>query len=153
LLTDIAPIEGQRARTLAVVESLSSGDLARVHRASGWTVGQLLGHIAGSELGSAFFVRRAAEGDLIEMDLASRDQFNELETEKALAFDIGALRVELADSSEALREVFSELSEQDLEKPIVWPEWPARTIGESIPYIAEHEAEHLAQIEDALTST
>ncbi|HEY1455114.1 MAG TPA: DinB family protein [Candidatus Dormibacteraeota bacterium] len=152
MLTDIAPIEAQRARTMAVVESLSHADLARIHPDSGWTVGQLLGHIAGSELGSAFFVRRAAQGDLIEMDLASRDQFNDLETEKALAFDLRALKGELADSAEALREVFSELSEQDLEKPIVWPEWPARTIGESIPYMVEHEAEHLVQIEDAISA-
>lgn len=138
---------------MAVLESLSHADLARVHPDSGWTVGQLFGHIAGSELGSAFFVRRAAEGDLIEMDLASRDQFNDLETEKALAFDLAALKIELADSGAALREVFEDLGAEDLAKPIAWPEWPARTIGSSIPYMVEHEAEHLGQIEDALSST
>jgi uncharacterized damage-inducible protein DinB len=150
VLTDIAPIEEQRSRTLVVVESLSDADISRIHAPTGWTVGQILGHIAGSELGTAFFVRRALAGELIEMDLASRDQFNELETEKAHSLGLDALKAELADSSESLREALGGLTQEDLAKPIVWPEWPARTIGESIPYVVQHEAEHLAQIENAL---
>jgi hypothetical protein len=84
------------------------------------------------------------------MDLASRDQFNELETEKSLTLGLAALFAELADSSASPHEVFGELSQADLAKPILWPEWPARTIGANVPYIANHEAEHLAQIRDAL---
>ncbi len=148
----MVPIDQQRARTLAVVASLAESDLVRVHEPTGWTVGQLLGHIAGSELGTAFFIRRALDGDLIQMDLASRDQFNELETEKALSQDLEELKAELADSSESLREAFAAMAEADLDRAIVWPEWPARTIGDSIPFMVGHEAEHLAQIESALRS-
>jgi len=149
---DITAIDRRRSSTLARVASLSEADLARVDAATGWTVGQILGHIAASELGSAFFIRRAAEGEVIEMDLASRDQFNELETERARSMDLAALNAELADSSESLHEALGGLTQADLAKPIAWPEWPARTIGDSLPYVVAHEAEHMAQIESALGS-
>jgi uncharacterized damage-inducible protein DinB len=147
VLPEIAPIEYLRAKTLSVAASLSEVDLGRIHGQTGWTVGQILGHIAASELGTAFFIRRATEGEVIQMDLASRDEFNKLETEKARSLDLDGLKAELADSAESLREVFAELSETDLDRPIAWPEWPARTIRDSIPYMVQHEAEHLAQIE------
>lgn len=147
----LAPVEAARNDTLEVLDSLTPADLRRVHEATGWTVGQLIGHIAASELGSAFFVRRAREGELIEMDQASRDQFNDLETEKAMDFALDRLRSELDDSHDTLREAFADIAEAELGKPIVWPEWPARTIGESVPYIAGHESEHLAQVSAALT--
>lgn len=146
----LAPVEAARHSTLEVVDSLTESDLKRVHEATGWTVGQLIGHIAASELGSAFFVRRAREGDLIEMDQASRDQFNDLETEKAMDFALDRLRIELADAHDTLRDAFADIAEAELDKPIVWPEWPARTIGESVPYIAGHESEHLAHVSAAL---
>jgi uncharacterized damage-inducible protein DinB len=152
VLTDMAPIDAQRSRTLDLIRSLRDADLGRIHPPTGWTVGQILGHIAASELGTSFFIRRAREGELIQMDVASRDQFNELETEKARHLDLEGLKAELADSNESLRDAFSELTETDLAKPIVWPEWPARTIGGSIPYMVDHEAGHLAQIESALGS-
>src|ERR1700730_8927963 len=142
----LAPVDAQRVATLAVIESLTPSDLGRVNARTGWTVGQILGHVAASELGCAFFVRRAGEGDLIQMDLASRDQFNDLQTEKAGAFDLDAIKTELSDSGEALRQVFEDLEETDLDKPIEWPEWPVRTIRDSIPYIVQHEAEHLADV-------
>lgn len=147
----LAPVEAARARTIEVLDSLTAPDLRRVHEATGWTVGQLIGHIAASELGSAFFVRRAREGELIEMDQASRDQFNDLETEKAIEFGLDRLRTELADAHDTLHDAFAGITETDLGKPIVWPEWPARTIGESVPYIAGHESEHLAQVSAAFT--
>jgi len=152
LVADNTPIDEQRARTMAVAATLTEADLDRTHRGTGWTVGQLLGHIAASELGSAFFIRRARDGEVIEMDLVSRDQFNELEVEKARSLDLGALKAELADSAETMRAVLTELVEADLDKPIAWPEWPARTIRDSIPYIVQHEAEHLAQLEAALSA-
>ena len=146
----LSPIHKQREQTLAVLETLSEADLDRVHRPSGWTVRQLFGHMAAAELGSAFFVRRANDGDVIEMDLSARDQFNELETEKASRFDLGQLKAELQDASSAVDQVFAGLQARDLAKPIAWPEWPARNIKDSIPHIAAHEGEHLDQIREAL---
>ena len=146
----LSAIHKQREKTLAVLETLSDADLDRVHGPSGWTVRQLFGHIAAAQLGSAFVIRRANEGDLIEMDLGARDQFNELETEKASRYDLGQLKAELLDANSAVEEVFEELHAGDLEKPIVWPEWPAKIIKDSIHYMAAHEGEHLDQIRNAL---
>ncbi|MEO8744837.1 MAG: hypothetical protein ABI334_05755 [Candidatus Dormiibacterota bacterium] len=55
------------------------------------------------------------------MDLAARDQFNDLETEKARSLDLDALMAELVDSAETPRIGFAELDEADLAKPILWP--------------------------------
>ena len=146
----LAPVRAQRGKTIELLDSLSDEDLHRVHKPSGWTVAQLFAHIAASELGSAFFIRRAKDGDIIEMDLASRDQFNSLEVEKASRMDAGLLLAELGDSATTLSEVFEELDVHDLDKAINWPEWPAKTIKDSIQYMASHEAEHYAMIEAAL---
>jgi uncharacterized damage-inducible protein DinB len=148
----LAPVRAQRGKTVELLDSLSEDDLHRVHKPSGWTVAQLFAHIAAAELGSAFFIRRAKDGDTIEMDLASRDQFNALEVEKASRMDLGLLLAELGDSATTLSEVFEELDVHDLDKAIVWPEWPAKTIKDSIQYMARHEAEHCTMIEEAVAA-
>jgi hypothetical protein len=148
----LAPVRAERGKTIELLDTLADQDLDRVHKPSGWTVAQLFAHIAASELGAAFFIRRAKDGDMIEMDLASRDQFNALEVEKAARMDAGQLLAELADSTTTLTEVFAGLDAHDLDKPITWPEWPAKTIKDSIQYMAGHEATHRFWIEDALAA-
>ena len=72
----LTPLLGQREETLKVLASLSEADLDRVHEETGWSVRNIIGHIASAEMGEAFFIRMAAEGELIHMDQGSRDTFN-----------------------------------------------------------------------------
>ena len=60
------------------------------------------------------------------------------------------IRRELVEAREALHGVFAGMSEEDLNLPIRWPEWPARTIRTSIPYILEHEDSHLDELRSAV---
>src|SRR5262249_61822662 len=42
------------------------------------------------------------------------------------------------------------MKEEDLALPIRWPEWPARTIRTSIPYMLEHEDSHVDEVRAAV---
>ena len=142
----LQPLEGQREETLRILDRLEDSQLEAVHRDSGWTVMQILAHIASSELGEAFFIRSAAAGDVIHMSLEDRDRFNDERAVDCTGWDRARLRSELLDARAALREAFGGLDEEDLDRPIRWPEWPARTVRSSIPYMLEHEDSHLDQV-------
>jgi len=146
----LAPLQGQRQETLKVLASLSEADLERVDEESGWSVRAILGHLASAELGEAFFIRSAARGDVIHMDAETRDGFNHDSVAKTAGWSLDRLEGELVEARETLAEVFGELSEDDLDRPIRWPEWPARTIRASIPYMLEHEDAHVDQVRHAL---
>ncbi|HVC99722.1 MAG TPA: DinB family protein [Candidatus Dormibacteraeota bacterium] len=146
----LAPLQGQREETFKVLDSLSEADLERVDESTGWSVRAILGHIASAELGEAFFIRSAAAGELIQMDADARDSFNHDEVAKVGGWTLDRLRTEIDEARETLTEVFSELEEDDLDRAIRWPEWPARTIRASIPYMLEHEDAHIDQVRSAL---
>ena len=145
----LAPLSGQRQETLKVLEALSEGDLERIDEGSGWTVRAIFGHLASAEMGEAFFIRAAARGDVIHMDPEARDVFNADWVAKTAGWGRDRLRGELREAWETLDEVFGELTEEDLDRPIRWPEWPARTIRASIPYMLEHEDAHVDQVRRA----
>ena len=84
------------------------------------------------------------------MDAETRDGFNHDEVGKTAGWSLNRCHAELTDSRTTLVEVFSELTEDDLDRSIRWPEWSARTIRASIPYMLEHEDSHVDQIRNAL---
>src|SRR5579884_2807811 len=51
---------------------------------------------------------------------------------------------------DVLRRTFLAMCDEDLDLPIRWPAWPARTIRTVIPYVLEHENSHLDQLRSAL---
>jgi uncharacterized damage-inducible protein DinB len=146
----LTPLLGQREETIKVLEMLTEADLERIDDSSGWSVRAILGHIASAELGEAFFIRTAAQGDIIPMDADARDGFNQDEVAKTAGWSLERCKAELLEARETLAEVFAQLTEEDLDRPIRWPEWPARTIRTSIPYMLEHEDSHVDQIRNAL---
>jgi hypothetical protein len=145
----LTPLLGQREETLRVLGTLNGADLDRVDDGSGWSVRAILGHIANAELGEAFFIRAAAQGDIIHMEAEVRDGFNHDEVAKTAGWTLERCRAELAEARETLVAVFGALTEEDLDRQIRWPEWPARTIRASIPYMLEHEDSHVDQIRNA----
>ncbi|MGH7775851.1 MAG: DinB family protein [Candidatus Dormibacterales bacterium] len=146
----LRPLEGQREETLRLVEALREEDLDRVEDDSGWTVRRLLAHLAGAELGQAFMIRIASDGQVVHLSTGERDPFHIDDASRSAGWDLTRIRAELADSRQALREVFTVLAEEDLDRAIRWPDWPARTIRSSIPYMLEHEDSHMDQVKRAL---
>jgi hypothetical protein len=146
----LRPLEGQREETLKIVGGLDESALDRVENASGWTVRQLIAHLVSAELAMAFTIRRALDGDLIHVSPGDRDAFNEAQVENSDGWDVKRCVSELQESLAGLHEVFAAMTEEDLDRAVRWPEWPARTIRTSIPYMLEHEDAHLDQMRHAL---
>jgi hypothetical protein len=79
-----------------------------------------------------------------------RDSFNEAQVEGAADWDAARIQSELKEALASLRELFEGMTEEDLDRGVRWPDWPARTIRTSIPYMVEHEDSHLDEIKQAL---
>jgi hypothetical protein len=144
------PLEGQRAETLRLVESLKTGELDVVVRGDGRTVRQLLRHLVEREHGINFAIKRALEGE-VHMSQEGREQLSRSEADQAPAdWDLERIRAELVEARDSLRQTFHLMADDDLDRAIRWPEWPARTIRTSIPYVLEHEDSHLDELRAAI---
>lgn len=147
----LLPLEGQREETLRVIESLTEEDLDRPVPGGGRTVRQLLCHMIDREHGVTFAIRRALAGEVVHLSPEDKEQIQKAEEHPAPAdWDLTRIRRELLEAREALRRIFAAMTEEDLDRPIRWPEWPARTIRTSIPYMLEHEDSHLDELRQAL---
>ncbi len=146
----LSPLEGERENTIGILMGLEESALARVDDSSGWTVRQLAAHLASAELAAAFVIRQALDGEVLHVSPSDRDAFNEAQVEGSEDWDAQRCVSELREARDGLREVFAGMSEEDLDRPIRWPEWPARTIRSSIPYMLEHEHAHQDQLRAAL---
>ena len=147
----LRPLEGQREETLRVIESLTPADLDIVVRGDGRTIQQLLCHLVDREHGINFAIRRAVAGDVLHLSQEEKEQISRWEMDPAPAdWDLARIRSELVDARKSLRQTFVAMTEEDLGLPIRWPEWPARTIRTSIPYMLEHEDSHLDELREAI---
>jgi hypothetical protein len=147
----LRPLEGQREDTLRVLDSIGDGDLDTVVRGDGRTVRQVLCHLIDREYGVNFAISRALAGEIVHLSQEEREEIIRSESEPAPPdWDVGRIRSELLDVREALRRTFLAMTEEDLDRPIRWPEWPARSIRTSIPYMLEHEDSHLDELREAL---
>jgi DinB superfamily len=146
----LQPLEGQREETLRIIESLTSADLEVVVRGDGRTVHQVLCHLVDREHGINLAIRRALEGEVVHLAQREREQVSRAETPAPPDWDLARIRAELIDAREGLRQTFLAMAEDDLDVPIRWPDWPARTIRTSIPYMLEHEDSHLDELRAAV---
>ena len=146
----LRPLEGQREETLRIVRGLDESALGRVDDDSGWTVRQILAHLVSAELAMTFTIRRALDGEVMHVSAADRDAFNDAQVEHNDGWDVARAVSELEAARGGLQEVFAVMTEEDLDRPVRWPEWPARTIRTSIPYMLEHEDAHLDQVRRAV---
>jgi hypothetical protein len=147
----LQPLQGQREDTLRVIDSLTASDLEIVVRGDGRTVRDLLRHIVDREHGIDFVIRRALAGEVVRISHEERIQVNLSEAEPAPAgWDLARIRGELVEARERLRQTFLGMQEADLDLPIRWSEWPARTVRTSIPYVLEHEDSHMDELRQAV---
>lgn len=147
----LQPLEGQREETLRVLNSLTSADLDTVVRGDGRTVHQILCHLIDREHGINFAIRRALAGEVVRLSQEEKDQISRSESDPSPAdWDLARIRQELIDARDSLRQTFLTMKDLDLDLPIRWPEWPARTIRTSIPYMLEHEDSHVDEVRAAV---
>ncbi len=146
----LQPLEGQREETLQVLESVTETDLSIVVRGDGRTVHQILCHLVDREHGINFAIRRALAGEVVHLSAHERLQISRSEADPSPAWDLARIRTELIEARDGLRQTFQAMKDEDLDLPIRWPEWPARTIRTSIPYMLEHEDSHVDEVRAAV---
>lgn len=148
------PLEGQREQTLRVLDSITEEELEASVPANGRTVRQLLCHLIDRDHGMNFAIRRALDGEVVHLSAEEREQISRADADPASPdWDLDRIRRELTESHDSLRNTFLAMTEEDLDRPIRWPEWPARSIRTSIPYMLEHEDSHLDELLAALPRT
>src|SRR2546425_854493 len=82
----------------------------------------------------AFPISPALAGEVVRLSQEERHEIARSESEPApVDWDLGRIRSELLEARETLRRTFLSMTEEDLDRPIRWPEWPARSIRTSIP--------------------
>src|SRR5215467_7123536 len=112
----LQPLEGQRAETLRVIESLTADDLELVVRGDGRTVHQVLCHLVDREHGINFAIRRAVEGEVLHLSQEDREQISQAEADPAPAdWDLARIRAELVEARQGLRQTFEAMKEADLD--------------------------------------
>src|SRR5690242_3456090 len=95
----LQPLEGQRAETLRIIESLRADDLDLVVRGDGRTVRQVLCHLVDREHGVNFAIRRALEGDVLHLSQEDREQISRSASDPAPPdWDLDRIRAELAEA-------------------------------------------------------
>jgi hypothetical protein len=146
----LRPLEGQRSETLRVVDSLADQDLDAEVPGDGRTVRQLLCHLVNQHHGVNFAIAAAIQGEVLHLSAEAKVEFSEAEYEPAPAWDLARIRSELVETQGELRQTFERMTEDDLDRPIRWPEWGARSVRSSIPYMLEHEDSHLDDLKAAL---
>lgn len=146
----LEPLEGQREETLRVVRSLAPTDLDVVVRGDGRTILQLLCHLVDREHGANFVISCALAGEVVRLSQEDREEIVRSELDPAPDWDLARIRTELADVRQSLRRTFGAMTADDLDRPIRWHEWPARTIRTSIPYMLEHEDSHVDEVRAAV---
>ncbi len=146
----LRPLEGQREETLRIVEGLDDSALDRADNESGRSVRHILAHLAWSETAVTRIIREALDGELTHAGPADRESFTQGVIQGSEQWDIRRCVEQLKETHAGLRALFAGMSEEDLDAQVRWPEWPARTIRASIPYMLAHEDAHLDQVRRAL---
>lgn len=147
----LRPLEGQREETLKVIATLTRPDMDIVVRGDGRTVREVLCHLVDREHGINFAIQRALAGEVLHLSPEEKEQLSRAEMDPAPSdWDLDRITAELAEARERLRQTFLAMRDTDLDLPIRWPEWPARTIRTSIPYMLEHEDSHVDELRAAV---
>jgi hypothetical protein len=103
------------------------------------------------EHGINFTISRALAGEVLHLSQEERDEIARWESEPASPdWGLDRIRRELMEARETLQRTFHSMTEEDLDRPIRWAEWPARSIRTSIPYMLEHEDSHLDDLREAI---
>ena len=111
----------------------------------------MLCHLVDREIGIDVLIGRALAGEVVHASQEERAQVGHAEVgAESAGWDLERIREELVAARERLRQTFLRMQEEDLDLPIRWQEWPARTIRTTIPYLLEHEDSHMDELRDAV---
>jgi hypothetical protein len=141
-----------RAELRGLLENLPAADWDRVVQSveGGWTVKQALLHLWTSETGQTATGRAIAAGQPTVPDDFDLNRYNNRQVEKNRDRSPQEVLAAMLDSRQQLLAFLDEVSEADLARRGRHARGDVLTLEQLFHRIAEHEAEHTAEIKAAL---
>lgn len=140
----IQEIESLPARLAETVKGLTSEQLQTPYRPDGWTIRQVVHHIADSHLNSFVRFKLALTEDKPIIKPYDEKLWAELPDSKL--FDINVSLTLIDSLHKRWTTLLKQLSEEDLEKEFIHPETGIKNLKETICLYAWHGNHHLAHI-------
>jgi hypothetical protein len=144
----VKTIEDTPAKFRALVAPLSETQLDTPYRPGGWTIRQVVHHVADSHLNAFVRMKLALTEDAPTIKTYEEQLWAELPDVKLTPVDV-SLRL-----LEALHErwvvLLRALSDSDFQKVFVHAEWKRTTIDDALALYAWHSRHHLRHVEQAL---
>jgi hypothetical protein len=145
----ISDLEALPSRLSEVVSGLSATELNYIYRPEGWTIQQVVHHLADSHMNSIIRFKLALTEDTPTIRPYLEDKWAELADVRLV--DVRASITILEGVHQRLTALLRSLSEDELQRSFVHPEHNRKiTIAENIGLYAWHSNHHLAHILQAL---
>lgn len=136
------------ARIRETVEGLNEDALASTHRDGGWTIPQLIHHIADSHLNYYVRIKLALTEDNPTISPFDQDRWAELVDSKKLPVQHS---IQIIDSlQERLVYLIQNLTDEQLERYYLHPEEGKMKVATCIGFYAWHGEHHFAHIKNAI---
>jgi hypothetical protein len=142
-------LDSSRQFLLAAVEVVRDQDWSRIAHSDnvGWTVRDVLAHVAGAEPSLTAIVMRArAEGRYVPRPDFDLDFWNRRQVEKRALASPGDLMAEMVSNRAATLKLLADLPEAAFDLPVRHPTYGDMTVEDILRIIGFHERLHAEEI-------
>ncbi len=143
-------LEVTRGELEGLMASLGAADLAQTSRAEGWTVKDLLAHLASAESGIQAVIQRIRKGDTQLREGFDLNIWNQRQVEKRGSATVGDFQSELRTSREGTWRLLAEVPEAEFPLRGIHSSGEEMSVEELFRRIGDHEREHGAMVREAL---
>lgn len=146
-------IQARHAESLAVLEAIAEADWTRPLYSTenaDWSVRDALAHLTVSEGGQLAVIERRLKGEQAIPDDFDLDRFNRRSVEKSAHRTPAELLAALRADYERLLAALEAVAEADLDKTLRHARGDTISVEHAFRRIAEHRADHAAEIAAAL---
>jgi squalene cyclase len=150
LAEHLAIVEALPARLRSLVSGLDDAQLDTPYRPGGWTIRQVVHHIADSHVNAYVRMKLAATEDRPAVKTYREELWAELPEAKSAPIDMSLALIEALHRR--MTTFLRALPRATLRRAFEHPEWGTVTIEESVTMYSWHCRHHSAHIEGALAS-
>jgi uncharacterized protein (TIGR03083 family) len=139
-----------QAKLLAVLDRVGHEGWSRPSPNEGWTVRDLLCHVATAEVGFLSTLKKMAAGGGGVPDDFDPNRWNAGQLRRRAGASVSELRADLESAHQGMLAVLDELDDAALDQPGRLSTGEAGTLEDTFRLVARHKRAHTADIEAAL---